>query len=105
MEMLHVYISKHRFERKLRLITKFGKWPTFIYPMTYSCTCITVIARPTHKFAVTFTYSADNFVSLIPSIKYFHGHIARARDVNIFVTSLRGIVGVNAKQVAAKQHH
>lgn len=56
-----------------------------------------------HKFAVTFTYSADNFVSFFPSFKYFHGHIARI--VNMFVTSLRGIVGVNAKQVAAKQHH
>ena len=60
---------------------------------------------PMHKFAVTFTYSADNFVSLIPSSKYFHGHIAVARDMNIIITSLRGIVGVNAKQVAAKQHH
>lgn len=58
---------------------------------------------PMHKHSVT--YSADNFVSVIPRIKHFRGHTVILHVNIVFITSLRGVVGVNAKQVAAKQHH
>lgn len=41
---------------------------------------------------------------MIPSKKYVLGHCVRLVN-KLFITLLRGIVGVNAKQVAAKQHH
>ena len=54
---------------------------------------------------IIITYSADNFVSVIASKKHVHGHCVILL-VNIDVIAvLRGIVGVDTKQVAAKQHH
>ena len=65
--------------------------------------CKNTFVSSTNYYAIT--YRADNFVSMIPSIKHIHWHVFILLVNIVSIARLRRILGVNTKQIAAQQHN